>query len=112
MWMLCRRYTAQQALAWGLVNFVFPLDKIDEEVEKVCLELLEKVPTCLKVVKASFEEEIELMPHHTIDYYPTLINPTYMGGAEMRESMQAFMEKRTPDWGKVRGRPDNFKSDK
>ena len=30
----------------------------------------------------------------------------------MRESMQAFMEKRTPDWGKVRGRPADFKSDK
>jgi 2-ketocyclohexanecarboxyl-CoA hydrolase len=112
MWMLCRRYTAQQALEWGLVNFVFPLDKIDEEVEKICLELLEKVSTCLKVVKASFEEELEEMPHHTIDYWPTLINPTYMGGPEMRESMQAFMEKRTPDWGKVRGRPANFKSDK
>jgi dihydroxynaphthoic acid synthetase len=112
MWMLCRRYTAQQALAWGLINFVFPLDKIDEEVENICLELLEKVPTCLKVVKASFEEELEEMPHHTLDYYPTLINPTYFGGTEMRESMQAFMEKRTPDWGKVRGRPANFKSDK
>jgi dihydroxynaphthoic acid synthetase len=112
MWMLCRRYTAQQALAWGLVNAIFPLDKVDEEVEKICLELLEKVPTCLKVVKSSFEEELEMMPHHTIDYYPTLINPTYFGGSEMRESMQAFLEKRTPDWGKVRGRPDNFKSDK
>ena len=112
MWMLCRRYTAQQALAWGLVNAVVPLDKVDEEVEKVCLELLEKVPTCLKVVKASFDEELEMMPHHTIDYFPTLINPTYFGGPEMRESMQAFLDKRTPDWGKVRGRPDNFKSDK
>ncbi|MGD0794316.1 MAG: hypothetical protein ABR958_01810 [Dehalococcoidales bacterium] len=53
-----------------------------------------------------------MMPHHTIDYFPTLINPTYFGGPEMRESMQAFLDKRTPDWGKVRGRPDNFKSDK
>ena len=55
-------------------------------------ELLEKVPTCLKVVKASFDEELEDMPHHTIDYYPTLINPTYFGGPEMRESMNAFLE--------------------
>jgi dihydroxynaphthoic acid synthetase len=112
MWMLCRRYTAQQALAWGLVNSVVPLDKFDAEVEKWCLELLEKVPTCLKVVKASFDSEIELMPNHTIEYFPALINPRFSGGPEMRESMQAFLEKRTPDWGKVRGRPDNFKSDK
>lgn len=32
MWMLCRRYSAQQALVMGLVNAVVPLDKLDEEV--------------------------------------------------------------------------------
>jgi dihydroxynaphthoic acid synthetase len=112
MWMLCRRYTAQQALEWGLCNAVVPLDKFDEEVEKWCLEILDKVPTCLKVVKASFDAEIEMMPYHTIEHYPTLINPEYSGGPEMREAMQAFMEKRQPDWGKVRGRPDDFQSDK
>lgn len=112
MWMLCRRYTAQQALEWGLCNAVVPLDKFDEEVENWCLELLEKVPTCLKVVKASFDTEIELMPYQTIEHFPTLINPGYSGGPEMREAMQAFLEKRQPDWGKVRGRPDDFQSDK
>jgi 1,4-dihydroxy-2-naphthoyl-CoA synthase len=76
------------------------------------LKILDKVPTCIKVVKASFDSEAELMPHHTIEYWPNLINPSYFGGPEMRESMQAFLEKRTPDWGKVRGRPDDFKSDK
>lgn len=112
MWMMCRRYSAQQALAWGLCNAVYPLDKIDEEVEKWCIELLEKVPTCLKVVKASFDSEAELMPFHSIDHFPSMINPRYFGGPEMRESMQAFLDKRTPDWGKVRGRPADFKSDK
>ena len=34
MWLFCRRYTAQQALAWGLCNAVVPLDKFDEEVDK------------------------------------------------------------------------------
>jgi len=109
VWMLCRRYTAQEALQMGMINAVYPLDKVDEEVEKWCVELLEKNPTCLKVVKASFDTEIEMMPFHTIEHFPTLINPTYQGGPEMREAMQAFMEKRSPDWGKLRGRPADFK---
>ena len=109
VWMLCRRYTAQEALQMGMINAVYPLDKVDEEVEKWCVELLEKNPTCLKVVKASFDTEIEMMPYHTIEHFPTLINPTYQGGPEMREAMQAFMEKRSPDWGKLRGRPADFK---
>jgi dihydroxynaphthoic acid synthetase len=108
VWMLCRRYTAQEALQMGMINAVYPLDKVDEEVEKWCVELLEKNPTCLKVVKASFDTEIEMMPYHTIEHFPTLINPTYQGGPEMREAMQAFMEKRSPDWGKLRGRPADF----
>jgi dihydroxynaphthoic acid synthetase len=112
MWMMCRRYTAQQALAWGLCNAVVPLDKLDEEVEKWCLELLDKVPSCLKFVKASFDLEAEMIPFHSIEQWPGFINPNYSGGAEMRESMQAFLEKRTPDWGKVRGKPADFKSDK
>jgi len=112
MWLCCERYSAQKALEWGLCNAVVPLDKFDEEVEKWCLKILDKVPTCIKVVKASFDNEAELMPFHTIEYWPNLINPDYFGGPEMRESMQAFLDKRTPDWGKVRGRPDDFKSDK
>ena len=54
MWMLCRRYTAQQALEMGLVNVVVPPDKLDEEVDKWCRELLAKSPSCLKILKASF----------------------------------------------------------
>ena len=35
LWMLCRRYTAQQALDWGLANSVVPKEKLDEEVRKL-----------------------------------------------------------------------------
>ncbi|MBI3031814.1 MAG: enoyl-CoA hydratase/isomerase family protein, partial [Candidatus Rokubacteria bacterium] len=54
MSMLCRRYTAQQALEMGLVNAVVPMEKLDDEVTRWCDELLALSPTCLKVLKASF----------------------------------------------------------
>jgi dihydroxynaphthoic acid synthetase len=109
MWMLCRRYTAQEAFQMGLVNAVVPLDKVDEEAEKWCQELLEMNPTCLRIVKASFDDEIENMPHSDA-YFPNLISPMFFGGEEQLEAMNAFLEKRKPDWGKlVRKRPDSFK---
>ena len=43
LWYLCRQYDAQQALDMGLVNAVVPPDKLDEEVDKWCQELLEKI---------------------------------------------------------------------
>lgn len=111
IWMLCRRYTAQEALQMGLVNAVVPLDKLDEEVEKWCQELLEKNPTCIRIIKASFDNEIENIPHSAA-YFPSLIALKFFGGKEQHEAQQAFLEKRKPDWGKlVRGRPEDFKGE-
>lgn len=111
MWMLCRRYTAQEALQMGLVNTVVPLDKLDEEVDKWCQEILEKNPTCIRIIKASFDSEIEHIPHGSA-YFPSLIAPRFFGGEEQLEAMQAFLDKRKPDWGKlVRGRPEDFKGE-
>ena len=36
IWYLCRRYTAQEALAMGLVNKVVPDDQLDAEVDAWC----------------------------------------------------------------------------
>jgi len=108
MWMLCRRYPAEEALKMGLINTIVPLEKADEEAEKWALELLDMNPTCLRVIKASYDDEIENMPHADA-YFVNLISQGFFGGVEQLEAMNAFLEKRKPDWGKlVRNRPDDF----
>ena len=57
IWFLCRRYTAQQALEWGLVNAIAPYDKLDDLVAEWCQELLEKSPQALKFLKYAFLAE-------------------------------------------------------
>ena len=47
IWYMCRRYSAQEALAMGLVNAVVPHEELDAEVAKWCEELLAKSPTAL-----------------------------------------------------------------
>lgn len=59
IWYLCRKYTAQQALEWGLVNAVVPPEQLDEEVRKWCDEILEKSPTALSIAKRSFNADSE-----------------------------------------------------
>ena len=54
LWMLCRRYSAQQAMDWGLANSVVPMAKLDDEVQKYCDELLSLSPPAWKIVKRSF----------------------------------------------------------
>ena len=101
MWMLCRRYNAQQALAMGLVNVVVPLDRIDAEVEQWADELLGKSPDCIEILKATFESEIDEMAGG-IRRYVAMMNPGFPLGPEVQEAQKAFWEKREPDFWKLR----------
>src|SRR3990170_2637475 len=62
MWMLCRRYTAAQALAMGLVNSVVPLEQLEEEAGRWCEELLSVSPGCLEILKAAFDQQLDGYP--------------------------------------------------
>src|SRR3546814_4364050 len=57
IWYLCRRYTAREALAMGLVNTVVPDDELDAEVARWCQEICERSPTAIAIAKRSRSEE-------------------------------------------------------
>ena len=99
MWMLCRRYTASEALAMGLINAVVPLDKLDEEVDKWCEELLALSPGCIEILKASFDMEIDYMAG-SYGQLSRQMYPDWFSSPEAEEGPKAFMEKRKPNfWG-------------
>ena len=54
IWLLCRQYDARQALEWGLVNAVVPLERLEEETVAWCREMLALSPFALRLLKASF----------------------------------------------------------
>ena len=104
IWMLCRRYSAQQALDWGLANAVVPLDQLDAEVDRWSEEMLALSPTVLKLLKKSFDDEYEALrgvqgPDR--DYLPE-INPVFFTSGEQAEGAKAFLEKRRPDFSRWR----------
>jgi naphthoate synthase len=98
IWYLCRQYDAQQALDMGLVNTVVPLERLHEEAVTWAREILEKSPTALRFLKASFNADTDgqaglqqLAGDATLLYYLT---------EEAKEGRDAFLEKRKPDWSK------------
>lgn len=101
MWMLARQYSAAQMLDWGLVNSVVPLEKLDEEVNKWCAELLALSPTCLKILKASFVHEYEDLLGQGDFVRRIMITPDFWTG-EQQEGARAFLEKRKPDFRQYR----------
>ncbi|MBI3993175.1 MAG: enoyl-CoA hydratase/isomerase family protein [Candidatus Lambdaproteobacteria bacterium] len=102
MWMLTRQYTAQQMLAWGLVNSVVPMDKLDEEVAQWCKELLALSPTCLKVLKEAFRIHMEPILKDKMVDIVNRVAPGYHASGEQQEGAAAFLEKRPPDFARWR----------
>lgn len=100
LWFLCRQYTAQQALEMGLVNVVVPPDKLDEEVDKWCSEILALSPSALKAVKNSFLEEDAQFIGRAL--FGGQLTGYIQSSPEAKEGQQAFMEKRKPDFSKFR----------
>ncbi|MFW6334079.1 MAG: 1,4-dihydroxy-2-naphthoyl-CoA synthase [Desulfosalsimonas sp.] len=100
IWFLCRRYSAQQALEMGLVNAVVPHDKLDEETNAWCAELLEKSPTAIKMLKYAFHAETDGTAGITNLGVGGL--GMYYNTEESMEGRNAFMEKRKPDFRKYK----------
>ena len=98
MWMLCRRYRAQEALDMGLVNTVVPHHKLDEEVDQWCRELMQKSPSCLKILKATFRDLYQPLRRQASRNYVAEIAPDFFRSGEADEGKNAFLERREPDF--------------
>lgn len=100
IWFLCRQYSAQEALEMGLVNKVVPANKLDEEVNKWCQEILALSPTALKFCKLAFNAETDHMIG--FDKWSESAVRLFWASDEAKEAKKAFAEKRKPDFSKFR----------
>ncbi len=96
MWYLCRRYSAAEALAMGLVNTVVPHDQLDAEVARWCAEIMERSPTAIAIAKRSFNADSENI--RGIGAMGMQMLKLYYDSEESREGVRAFAEKRKPDF--------------
>ena len=99
----CRLYTAPQALEMGLINQVCPADKLDEEVSKLCNEILDKSPQSIRIAKLALNAGSDQEFYSS--YFPNaeLLASIY-GNEENMEGITAFLEKRPPNFRRFRKR--------
>jgi naphthoate synthase/2-ketocyclohexanecarboxyl-CoA hydrolase len=100
MWMLCRRYKAEEAERMGLVNTVVPLDRLDAEVDRWCEEILRLSPGCLEILKAAFDQEMD--GYQEMGVISGTLYPDWFDTAEAKEGPAAFTEKRPPRFWALR----------
>jgi naphthoate synthase len=103
IWFLCRQYDAAQALEWGLVNAVVPLEDLQSETVAWCRRMLSLSPIALRMLKAGFNAADDgltgvqqLAGDATMLFYMT---------EEGQEGRDAFVERREPDFSRFPRRP-------
>ncbi|GMV61813.1 MAG: hypothetical protein AMXMBFR74_09820 [Parvibaculum sp.] len=82
----------------GLVNAVVPDDKLDEEVEAWCAELVERSPTAIAIAKRSFNADSDNI--RGIGGLGLQALRLFYETEESKEGVKALSEKRKPEFRK------------
>jgi len=92
-----RTLTAMEALQFGLVNRVVPVDRYLDEAVVLAEEIASRAPLAVRMAKdsvsAAFETTLtEGLKAEKRNFYPLFATE------DQKEGMKAFIEKRKPDW--------------
>ncbi len=94
---LCRHYTAAEAATIGLINQAVSEGDLDHVVDETCRELLQRSPQAIRLLKKSLHAGLEAQLQKDLKNLAGIY-----GTAELQEGMNAFLEKRSPNFSKFR----------
>jgi dihydroxynaphthoic acid synthetase len=98
---LTRQYSAEEALAMGLVNAVVPDEELDAEVDRWCTEILRRSPQGLRLAKLALNAGTDQL-YSAVQHGVELVALNHVYGPEPQEGIASFQEKRPADWRKFR----------
>ena len=92
-----RRFTAQEALAMGLVNRVYPSSELDGEMRTLAETIAGNAPMTIRAAKAAIDD-LTLRPESAdIAHLEALVKACF-DSADYAEGRRAFAEKRKPQF--------------
>ena len=92
-----RKYTAQQALDWGLVNYVYPEPQLFIEAENLANDIAKMAPLAVGALKKVMRrgEGVDLMTQLDME---ANLQSILLRSDDFQEGVKAMMEQRAPDW--------------
>jgi len=88
---------AAKALEWGLINRVVPAEQLDDAVGSLARQIAQKPPATVAAGKRAFYAQLELGAAPAYALAGNVIASSF-AHAEGREGMDAFIDKRAPNW--------------
>lgn len=93
------RINAQKALEFGLANQVVPHDELDKAVDELVKQLSNSGPNALAMCKTLLQN-VPLMSFEEVKKYTAEMIASLRMSDEGQEGMNAFLQKRKPNWTK------------
>lgn len=90
---------AQEAKASSLINRVAPPDRIDDEIGDLIQRIIEKPRAAIAIGKQQFYRQIETDTANAYEIAGEAMACNMMDEVAL-EGVQAFLDKRTPNWGR------------
>lgn len=99
-----RRVDAAEAARIGFTTRTVPADRLSDEVAALTAQLASKAPRALQLGRNAFYDALDLPAHEALALLHPLLS-VVASGAEAKEGIAAFTEKRTPSWSTAEGQP-------
>jgi enoyl-CoA hydratase len=92
-----RRLSADEALRYGLVSRVVPVEHLVDEAVELAAQIAQRAPVGVQMGKAAVNKAFELGLSEGMEHEKTLFYFLF-GTDDQKEGMRAFAEKRKPEW--------------
>ena len=95
--MTAREYSAEQALAWGLVSYIYPEEDLIAEADKTAMDIATTAPLAVGAVKKIIKrgDGVDLMTQLDMEANH---NSILLRTDDFQEGITAMMERREPAW--------------
>jgi enoyl-CoA hydratase len=95
--LLGERWSAQEALAAGLVNKVVPAEEFDAAVAEWAVKLASKSPVIMRLSKEAMRRQLDMPLDDALDYLRAQLTLA-LSTEDIVEGVTAFFAKREPQW--------------
>jgi enoyl-CoA hydratase/carnithine racemase len=92
-----RKFTAEQALEWGMLNYVVPAEHLEAKIADLAREVAESAPIANTQAKRAINMSIDLDLKNGFEAEAALYERT-ISTRDRAEALDAYKERRTPEF--------------